>query len=49
MTINFILLSSESDIASKNIAQQLIETYGFEKTNERFEDKPIYKKKAEQI
>ncbi len=41
---HFILVSSNQDIASRNMAQHLIETYGFKESNQRFEGYPIYKK-----
>jgi|TARA_B100001971_G_scaffold207455_1_gene227636 D-aminoacyl-tRNA deacylase len=44
MKDHFILVSSNQDIASRKMAQHLIETYSFKETNQRFEDSPIYKK-----
>jgi len=44
MTDHIILVSSNQDIASRNMAQHLIETYSFKETNQRFEGTPIYKK-----
>jgi|TARA_B100000315_G_scaffold105304_1_gene96490 D-aminoacyl-tRNA deacylase len=44
MTDNIVLVSSNQDIASRNMAQHLIETYRFKEINQRFEGSPIYKK-----
>ncbi|MCL4436766.1 MAG: hypothetical protein M1387_08645 [Thaumarchaeota archaeon] len=44
MTGNLLLVSSNRDSASRNMAQHLIENYGFKETSEQFEDSPIYQK-----
>jgi D-aminoacyl-tRNA deacylase len=42
-----LLIASEVDVASMNIAHQLIAKYDFEKTSEYFSGNPIYSKKLE--
>ena len=37
-----LLVASEKDIASMNIAKKLLENYGFEQTSEKFDENPIY-------
>jgi len=37
-----LLVASEKDIASMNIARKLLENYGFEQTSEKFDENPIY-------
>jgi D-aminoacyl-tRNA deacylase len=42
-----LIVTSTKDIASTNIAKQMIELYKFQKTNETFHEHPIYKKTIE--
>ena len=37
-----LLIASEKDVASMNIARKLLENYGFEQTSEKFDENPIY-------
>ena len=37
-----LIVASEKDVASINIAKQLLEHYSFEKTSEEYQGKPIY-------
>ncbi len=44
MTGKLLLVSSNHDPASRNMAQHLIENIGFKETSEQFEDSPIYQR-----
>jgi D-aminoacyl-tRNA deacylase len=38
----FLIVASKKDVAGMNIAQQIIDRYGFEKTSEFFQQNPLY-------
>jgi D-aminoacyl-tRNA deacylase len=38
----FLIVASKKDVAGMNIAKQIIDSYGFEKTSENFQQNPLY-------
>jgi D-aminoacyl-tRNA deacylase len=38
----FLIVASKKDVAGMNIARQIIDCYGFEKTSESFQQNPLY-------
>ena len=38
----FLIAASKKDVAGMNIAKQIIDNYGFEKTSENFQQNPLY-------
>jgi D-aminoacyl-tRNA deacylase len=42
-----LIVVSTKDVAGRNIAQQILDNYDFEKVEERFHQNPIYSKKAQ--
>ena len=47
--MKFTIVVSKQDIAGLNVAQTLIEKYGFKQTNETFDGNPIYSKSPYEI
>ena len=40
--MNTAIITSQKDTAGTNIKQQLLELFDFKKTNENFDDNPVY-------